>query len=242
MLASALMSEWQAQVRTWLRPVAAVLGFRYLCWVAMMALALYGEGRGAPHLPDLIVDQLPYQPLVDRYNHYLLTVAYVPVGLALLFVNPGRFCRYNVTTGLMSVVRGVCIAVTGLGPVRGPDLHAGIFDGHPELYWRALWELSTPGGQLLRDAAHIYLNKDLFFSGHTGATVMLLLYVWPHRRLRAVMLCGHIVVVASVFLSHLHYTIDVIGAYAVAFSLYVLREGWPMETGPCAEDDQAHSL
>lgn len=236
------MSKWQGQVQQWLRPVATVLGFRYLCWVAMMALALYGEGRPAPHLPDLVIDWLPYQQLVDRYNHYLLTVAYVPVGIALLFVDPQRFCRYNVTTGLLSVARGLCIAVTGLGPVRGPDVHAGIFDGHPERYLEALWELSTPGGQLLRDAAHLYLNKDLFFSGHTGATVMLLLYVWPHRRLRNVMLAGHIVVVASVFLAHLHYTIDVIGAYAVAFSLYVLREGWPMPRDAGRLRTEGHSL
>lgn len=236
------MAKWQRQVRQWLRPVATVLSFRYLCWVAMMALALYGEGRPAPHLPDFIVDRLPYQGLVDRYNHYLLTVAYVPVGIALLFVDPGRFCRYNVTTGLLSVARGLCIAATGLGPVRGPDLHAGIFDGHPERYLQALWELCTPGGQLLRDAAHIYLNKDLFFSGHTAATVMLLLYVWPHRRLRVVMLTGHLVVVASVFLSHLHYTIDIVGAYAVAFSLYVLREGWPMPQAPASLAAERHSL
>jgi hypothetical protein len=38
------------------------------------------------------------------------------------------------------------------------------------------------------------------------------------------MLLGHIVVVASVFVSHLHYTIDVIGAYAVAYALFKLRE------------------
>ncbi|MBM4380479.1 MAG: hypothetical protein FJ086_14485, partial [Deltaproteobacteria bacterium] len=43
--------------------------------------------------------------------------------------------------------------------------------------------------------------------------------------LRWPMLAGHVVVVASVFLSHLHYTIDVVGAYALTFSLFVLREG-----------------
>ncbi len=41
------------------------------------------------------------------------------------------------------------------------------------------------------------------------------------------MLVAHALVVTSVFLAHLHYTIDVIGAYAIAFSLFVLREGWP---------------
>ena len=38
------------------------------------------------------------------------------------------------------------------------------------------------------------------------------------------MLVGHLLVVASLFFSHLHYTIDVIGAYAITFSLFVLRE------------------
>jgi len=35
------------------------------------------------------------------------------------------------------------------------------------------------------------------------------------------------VVVATVFLSHLHYTIDVLGAYAVTFAIYAAREWAP---------------
>jgi hypothetical protein len=208
-------------------PIGRAIAFRYLCWVVMMALVLYAEGRPAPHLPDVIIDRLPYQPTVDRFNHYLLLLSYVPVSIALLTVSPARFCRYNVTTGLLSLLRGLCIAATGLGPVRGPDVHAGIFTGHTDRYWHALWELSTPGGQILRDAAHIFLTKDLFFSGHTAATFLLLLYVWPYRRLRVVMLVGHVLVVASVFVAHMHYTIDVLGAYAFAYALFTLREGKP---------------
>jgi hypothetical protein len=36
---------------------------------------------------------------------------------------------------------------------------------------------------------------------------------------------GHWITVAVVLLSHLHYSIDVIGAWAVTYSLYVLAEG-----------------
>lgn len=212
----------------WLLPIGRAVAFRYLCWVVMMALALYAEGRPAPHVPDVIIDRLPYSPTVDRFNHYLLLLSYVPVSIALAFVAPARFCRYNVTTGLLSVLRGICIAATGLGPVRGPDVNAGMWNGHADRYWHALWELSTPGGQLLRDAAHIFMTKDLFFSGHTAATFLLLLYVWPHRRLRTVMLVGHVLVVSSVFIAHMHYTIDVLGAYAFAYTLYTLREGKPV--------------
>jgi len=213
-------------LRGLLPTLAAALTVRYVGWVIMMALALYGEGRAAPHLPDLIVDRLPYLAWVDRYNHYLLAVAYLPIGVGLFFVAPARFCRYNVSAGLLSIARGICIAATGLGPVRGPDVHADWFAGDRGLsrYLQALWDLCSPTGLLLRDASHLYLTKDLFFSGHTAATFLLLLYVWPYRVLRGLMLVGHGVVVASVFLAKLHYTIDVLGAYAVAYALFALRE------------------
>ncbi len=223
-----------AAARAVLPRVAAAVLFRYACFVVMLALSLWAENRPAPHLPDLVMDRLPYVPFVDRYNHILLTLAYIPLALLLLAVDARRFVRYNVTSGLLSLLRGVCIAATGLGPVRGPDLHAGMFfaqGGRPQAaFFQALADLSTPGGLFAKDAAHVYLTKDLFFSGHTGVTFLLLLYVWPLRWLRRLMLVGHLVVVASVLLSHLHYTIDIIGAYAIAFALYVLREGWPQPT------------
>ena len=39
------------------------------------------------------------------------------------------------------------------------------------------------------------------------------------------MLVLHAVVVVSVFLAHLHYTIDVVGAWAITLALFVIREG-----------------
>ncbi len=50
-------------------------------------------------------------------------------------------------------------------------------------------------------------------------------------RLRAPAIAAHVLVVASVFLAHLHYAIDVAGAYAVTFALFALREGWPPRRG-----------
>jgi hypothetical protein len=116
----------------------------------------------------------------------------------------------------------VCILATGLGPVRGADLNAGM---DAETRARAFLQLVSPVAVLGANSPHVYLTKDLFFSGHVSTTLLLLLYVWRFPRLRAAMLGGHVLVVASVFLSHLHYTIDVIGAYAITFSLFVLLEG-----------------
>ena len=203
------------------RALGSVL-FRWGCFLAMTWMALWAEARPAPHLPDALVDAVPYVPWVDRLNYVAWVLAYVPVALGLLWEDAPRFVRYMVTAGWLALLRGACILATGLGPVRGPDVNAGM---DAATRWQAFLEIASPVGVFGRDSAHVYLTKDLFFSGHTATTFLLLLYAWRNPRLRWPMLAGHVVVVASVFLSHLHYTIDVVGAYALTFSLFVLREG-----------------
>ena len=206
-------------------PALTVLGavlFRVVCFAAMVWLALLAEARPAPSLPDALLAHVPYVAWVDRWNYALWTAAYLPVALLLLARDARRFCRYMVVSGLLALVRGACILATGLGPTRGADVNAGMDAG---ARWHAFVHLASPVGVLGDNTPHAYLTKDLFFSGHTATTLLLLLYVWRYPRLRTAMLVGHLLVVASVFLAHLHYTIDVVGAYAVTFSLFVLCEG-----------------
>lgn len=203
--------------------VAGSLVFRVTCYAAMMWMALWAEARSAPRLPDLVLDAVPYVPWVDRYNYILWLVAYLPVALWLLWRDVERFLRYMISSGLIALIRGACIMVTGLGAISGEDRHAGMdFDTR----LGAFLHLITPFGFFdTGTGARVYLTKDLFFSGHTATTLLLLLYVWKYPALRGVMLAAHLLVVMSVFLAHLHYTIDVIGAYAITLTLFTLREG-----------------
>lgn len=210
----------QASRRQWAL-AAGSLVFRLGCFAAMTWMALWAEARPAPSLPDAVLSAVPYVPWVDHYNYVLWVVAYIPIALLLLWKDVVRFTRYMVSAGLVALARGVCIMMTGLGPVRGADVNAGISS---EQRFRALLEILSPIGVFERDSPHLYLTKDLFFSGHTATTFLLLLYVWRWPALRWAMLAAHVAVVASVFLAHLHYTIDVVGAYAITFSLFVLRE------------------
>ncbi len=201
--------------------VAFAFAFRFASVAAMTWLILYAEARPAPSLPDALLPLIPYVPWVDRTNYLLWLAAYVPIALWFLWRDVDRFCRYMVSAGLVALLRGLCILATGLGPVHGADVNAGM--GAQERL-RAWVEILSPVDFFGRGAARTYLTKDLFFSGHVSTTFLLLLYVWPYRRARIAMLVTHVLVVASVFLSHLHYTIDVIGAYAITFSLFALRE------------------
>ena len=213
-----------AGLRVAWRTVLAALLFRALCYAAMTAAALWNELRPAPTLPDVVLARVPYVPAVANANYLLWLAVYLPLSLGLLWLSARRFARYTVTAGIVSLARGVTLLATGLG---APDpAHAGPgIAGHDPL--QAFVELLSPWQVFAKDAMAAYLTKDLFFSGHTATTFLLLLYLWPSRRLRWPALAGHLAVVASVFLAHLHYTIDVLGAYAVALAVFAVREGWP---------------
>jgi len=206
-----------------LRAVGSFL-FRLACYDAMVWMALLAEVRPiAGRLPDVLLDAVPYVPVIDKYNYLLWLCSYVPIALWLFFTEGPRFVRYMISSGLLALIRGVCIWVTGLPAVTGQDVHANL---DPQSRWEAFLHLVTPFGFFDTEAgARVYLTKDLFFSGHTATTFLLLLYVWKFPKLRAAMLVTHVLVVASVFFAHLHYTIDVIGAYAITLALFVLREG-----------------
>jgi hypothetical protein len=201
--------------------VAGAILFRYGCFLAMLGMTLATESRPAPSLPDAVLEWVPYVPWVERYNYILWVGAYVSVTLALGWRDIERFARYMISAGLLALIRGLCIMATGLGPVHGRDLNAGM---DAETRWRGFWDIVFMRGVLTENTPQLYLTKDLFFSGHVSTTFLLLLYVWKYPRLRLAALTGHGLVVLAVFFGHLHYTIDVVGAYAVAFSLFVLRE------------------
>jgi hypothetical protein len=211
------------------RSIVAALLFRAGCYAAMTAAAVWNELRPAPTVPDLVLARIPYVAWVARTNYLLWLAAYLPLSLALLWRAPRTFARYTVTAGVVSLARGATIVLTGLGAPDPSTAGAGISGLDP---LRAFVDLLSPWKIFARDAMAAYLTKDLFFSGHTATTFLLVLYLWRFRGLRAAAVVGHVAVVLSVFLSHLHYAIDVVGAYAVAFSIYALREGWERRAAP----------
>lgn len=213
-----------AGVRAAWAAIAAALLFRAASYAAMTAAAVWNERRPAPPLPDLVLSAVPYVEWVAQTNYLVWLLAYLPLAAALLWDLPRRFVRYTVTGGLVSLARGLTIALTGLGappPLVGGEGIRG--RGFGEVFASLLspWQVFAEGSM------RAYLTQDLFFSGHAATTFLLVLYAWDRPRLRAAAIAAHAVVVATVFLAHLHYAIDVVGAWAVTFAIFALREGWP---------------
>ncbi|MFT7619397.1 MAG: hypothetical protein ACI97A_003048 [Planctomycetota bacterium] len=199
-------------------------GVRYLGFLVMTIMAVWSEARPAPGLPDAIIDRVPFVDWVSGWNYYLWIIAWAPLTIWLLCCRPLRAYRLLLAGGILSVIRGLCIMATGLGPPRGEDINAGMSAADR---LAGIWAVANPFSALVEDSAFVYLSKDLFFSGHVATTFLVVLYVWPKKSLRVWALIAHFLVTASVFLSHLHYTIDVIGAYAITFAMFVLMEKDP---------------
>jgi hypothetical protein len=206
--------------------LAGAIAFRFACYGAMTALAIWNERRPAPTLPDLALAHLPYVEWVARANYWLWLLCYLPLALVLLWTEPRRWIRYMVTGGLVSLARGLSLVLTGLGAPDPARAGPGLGDRGFGEAWLAL---VSPVDVFGKGTLSAYLTKDLFFSGHTATTFLLVLYLWRRPRLRALALAAHLLVVASVLLARIHYAIDVVGAWAVTFAIYAAREWRPRE-------------
>ncbi len=205
------------------RSVILSIGIRWLGFAVMTLLAVINESQPGTRIADPVLSALPWSQSIERINYWLWILAWIPPSLILLRLDQQRFIRLMLAGAVLSVLRGVSILATGLGPVRGEDVNLS-HDWTWGLRFEVTRQILNPISVLAENSANIWLTKDLFFSGHTATTFLLLLYVWPYRKLRLYTLLGHAVVVASLFLGHIHYTIDVIGGYAAAAGVYWLFE------------------
>ena len=195
-------SRWTTLVSLTPRLTAAA-AFRFVCYAAMTGLALVNERRWAPTLPDVLVNAAPFVPWVSRLNYLAWLFLYLPLAVALLVGRPETLdSLHGHGAESLSLARGACIVLTGLGP---PDVrHAG-HGPATRAFSSAYYDLLSPLGVFSRGAAHAYLTKDLFFSGHTATTFLLLLYLWERPVLRYIAMAAHVVVVTTVVFAHLHY-------------------------------------
>jgi len=210
----------------WRESLVAMISWRYATHAAMVALALLNEPRPAPTLPDVVLDAIPRIDWIWRHNYHLWLAAWLPVALWLLARDRATCLRFLWVGGWLSLLRGVTIPLTGFGPVDGHDVNVG---ASAATLWHAWLAIVNPVTALTTDAPHVALTKDLFFSGHVATTFLLWLYCRRSGRdaptaIAAAALAGHLLVTATVLLGHVHYTVDVVGAWAITYAVFAFAE------------------
>ena len=184
---------WELLERRYLMVLSSVL----------LALALYADYRcgsyvtfrPAVKVPDLILDRIPPIDLSLLFTYGYMALI---VGMFVypLFRRPGMLYIVAIQFSLLLILRSVFMIFTHVGTP------AGAVDAHfPGLF------------------SKLYFENDMFFSGHT-AMPFLGFYLFRQSRLRYVYLVGSIVMGIVVLAMHVHYSIDVFGAFFMTYCSY----------------------
>ncbi len=167
--------------------------------VAYFYSAIYATEKASNYVTDIILSN-------TRVFDVDLAFIYGPVVLwafvlTLLLNDPKKIPFTLKAVSLFILIRSVFVSITHLGP----------FPTQVDI---------GPSNFL----ATIMAGGDYFFSGHTGLPYLLTLLFWNNLFLKVFFFASAIFFGAVVLLGHLHYSIDVLAAFFITYSIYRLSE------------------
>ncbi|MBU6431314.1 MAG: hypothetical protein KGJ58_02460 [Patescibacteria group bacterium] len=160
---------------------------------------LYATEKASNSVTDIVLDN------TKAYDVDWLFV-YGPILLwsfvfFILFNNPNRIPFTLKSVGLFAIIRSIFTILTHIAP----------FPIRTDVSLSGLMGYFTTG-------------KDLFFSGHTGLPFLLALIFWDRKYLRYIFITASLMFAAVVLLGHLHYSIDVLSAFFITYTIYQMAE------------------
>ena len=177
--------------------ISLLIGFFYLClslYINFIAGTYATESASLPVTDIILSNTRVYD--VDLFFIYGPLVLFIFV-TALILHNPKKIPFTLKSIALFTIIRSVFISLTHLGPFPTEAVTASS-------NWVGKF---TFGG-------------DLFFSGHTGLAFLMALLFWQNKTLRYIFLAYSFFIGAVVLLGHYHYSIDVLAAFFITYSIY----------------------
>ncbi|MES2023519.1 MAG: phosphatase PAP2-related protein [Patescibacteria group bacterium] len=168
-------------------------------YMAQFYSSLYATSMSSSPVTDIILSNTRVYDVdgIFVYGSVALVLLVLCIGLTRL--NYAPFIMKSVA--LFTFIRSIFISLTHVSP----------FPTHVII-----------SSDFFRDRLFygIFTGNDLFFSGHTGVPFLLALIFWEHKILRIVFLCFSGIFAVVVLLGHLHYSIDVLAAFFISYSIY----------------------
>ncbi|MBN1184276.1 MAG: phosphatase PAP2 family protein [Bacteroidales bacterium] len=152
------------------------------------------EGKALPVLSDLILDNLPYWDVDYLYDIFSLVSVFVFIVYVLHKREYNKVPYFLLLCGIFHTIRAIFIVLTPFGNPPLFDGTEGPFNGFSK------YELGV------------------YPSGHTGIAYMYFILA-KDRRYRLVLLFSVLVIIAALFLSRGHYSIDVLSGIFFAFAI-----------------------
>lgn len=162
---------------------------------------IYTATRASGIVQDLILNNIPTIPLDDVYlEGFAILLLFITL---LGLYRPHRLPFLLKTIGLFIGIRSFFIILTHLSV---PLSATAALD-------------YAPTNSFIKSLSS---GNDLFFSGHTGLPFLLALIFWKDRLLRYLFLATSFLFGIAVLFAHVHYSIDVFGAFFITYAIYDL--------------------
>lgn len=177
--------------------------FSLLTFAASLVASFYAVGYATESASNPVTDIiLSNTPVFDVDGLFVYgTFLFVGFGTVLLVAHPKRIPFTLHALALFYFLRAGFISLTHLGPF---PIHT---------------ENTFDFGMI---AGRIFSGGDLFFSGHVGLSFLLALIFWREKNTRNTFLAASLFFSVIVLLGHLHYSIDVVSAYFITYTIFCI--------------------
>jgi divalent metal cation (Fe/Co/Zn/Cd) transporter len=144
---------------------------------------------------DIILSNTRVFPVMWLYVYG--PIVFWVLALCLFFSKPKTIPFVTKSIALFILIRSVFISLT----------HIAVYSSHLVIEAPKIFGMFTTDG-------------DLFFSGHTGLPFLLALIFWENKYLRYFFIASSLFFGTVVLLGHMHYSIDVLAAFFITYSIY----------------------
>ncbi|MBI5623411.1 MAG: phosphatase PAP2 family protein [Elusimicrobia bacterium] len=202
---SEIKDQWHGvHTKWWAITFSGVLVFFVLCYAFYTQLGWVADQRRLPMGSDWLLKHLPLVNTLPVLSWGWLGLHLVLGGAAIAYY-PRRIPFLMFLLGVYIFIRTLFVFLSPIGaPADMMDMRKLDF-----LFSRIMGTWT--------------FNNEFVFSGHTGIPFLFYLF-FETRGLKALCLAGSLTMGVCVLLSRNHYTVDVLGAYLVSYSIFKLSE------------------
>ena len=154
----------------------------------------YATEVASHYVTDIILSNIKTYHIGNFFIYGSFAFAFA-IFIACLY-KPNKIPFTLKSIALFVVIRSIFISLTHIGPYPTQiTIHSGILD-------------------------KFTFGADLFFSGHTGMPYLISLVFWEDKLIRYIFLAFSGIFAVVVLLAHLHYSIDVLAAFFITYTIY----------------------
>lgn len=160
----------------------------------------YADKSASNSVTDIILSNIRVYNVDNLFIYGAMTIW---VFLTVVLLTDLKKIPFSLKTlALFVIIRSLFISLTHIAPFPNQIITVGI---------NRIFDLFSS-------------TSDLFFSGHTGVPFLFALIFWENKILRYIMIVLSVFFGIIVLMGHLHYTIDVVAAFFITYTIYSLAE------------------